>query len=67
MLLVLVAAVIGYVVAGWVGAVLGAGLVMGIGVLMHALTPKDQRETMHEWRMRTDQDYFEQQADTEPR
>ncbi len=59
MLLVIVAGVIGYAIGGGTGAVLAAVAVMGAGVLMHLATPKADRETSFEFRMRTDEGFHE--------
>ena len=57
MALVVVVAVIGYAIAGMPGLVVGAGAIMGLGVLSHLATPPEKRETFHQFQMRTNEMY----------
>ena len=57
MLLVLIAAVVGYAIGQWPGAIVGAAIVMGSGVLLRQLTPKADREPFFEFQMRTNEQF----------
>lgn len=57
MVLVLAAALAGYVIGGAVGLVIGAVVFAGFGLLSHRFEPQGERVTLHERHMRKNRRY----------
>ena len=57
MLAVLAAGLVGYALGGWLGVAVGACSATAVTVLLDPLTPRGDRETTHEQRMRRNRRY----------